>query len=69
MTDTQKIEFQCAVARVQNMADNGVRVWLDLPEDNAMTMALLHECKRFGVVLKATLEPEENGEELPVFEP
>jgi hypothetical protein len=46
-----EIKFQATVARVQTLADGGLRVTLDLPETAVMEAAQLMECKRFGVVL------------------
>lgn len=34
------------------MADGGIRVTLDLPEDAIMQAAQLMECKRVGIVLE-----------------
>lgn len=56
----QKIEFEAVVYKVQTLADNGVRVYLDLPETAIMQMAQLAECQRFGVVLKTVCEPIED---------
>ena len=46
------IEFYAEVAKVQTMADGGVRVVLDLGEDGRRVMEALSECKQNGVVLK-----------------
>ena len=55
---TQLIEFIAQVARVQTMADGGIRVVLDLPETASMVMAQLAECQRFGVVLEVEVTPK-----------
>jgi len=51
-----EIKFQATVARVQTLADGGLRVTLDLPETAVMEAAQLMECKRFGVVLEVTIK-------------
>jgi hypothetical protein len=52
------ITFQAVVARVQTMADNGLRVTLDLPEQAVLEVAQLMELKRLGVVLDVTVRAE-----------
>ena len=49
--------FQAIVARVQTMADNGLRVTLDLPEGAVVQAAQLMELKRIGSVLRVTVDP------------
>lgn len=49
--------FAAIVARVQTLADNGLRVTLDLPEQAVVEAAQLMELKRIGAVLKVTVEP------------
>jgi len=56
---TDPIKFTAAVAKVQSLADGGLRVTLDLPEDAIMQAAQLMECKRWGAVLEVTAEPKE----------
>ena len=51
--------FQAIVARVQTMADNGLRVTLDLPEGAVVQAAQLMELKRIGSVLRVTVDPAE----------
>lgn len=51
MTEKETINFWATVARVQTLADGGLRVTLDLPEDAIMQVAQLMECKRVGMVL------------------
>lgn len=46
------IEFTAQVARVQTLADGGLRFTLDAPESAVMQAAELMTCKRFGVMLK-----------------
>ena len=63
MSNAQKgksvIKFQATVARVQTLADGGVRITLDMGEDSVMQAAQLMECKRFGVVLDVKAEATE----------
>ena len=54
-----EIKGQCAIAKVQTMADGGKRVYLDFPEDSALLMAQLMECQRLGVYLDVTFEASE----------
>lgn len=61
---TNKITFSATVAKVQTLADMGLRVTLDLPEDAVMQVAQLMECKRAGVVLLVSVDPlPENDEQ------
>lgn len=60
----EPIKFDAAVARVQTLADNGIRVTLDLPEGTVMQAAQLMECKRLGVYLKVEcrgIDAKESG--------
>ena len=52
------IEFEAQVARIQTMADGGLRFTFDTGEDWVMQAAQLMECKRFGVWLKIIVEPK-----------
>ena len=45
------LRFQAIVARVTTLADNGLRVTLDLPEQAVVEAAQLMELKRLGAVL------------------
>lgn len=55
-TTAEGIEFEAAVARVQTMADGGLRVILDLPEDKVFEAAWLIEVKRQEAVIKVTCQ-------------
>jgi hypothetical protein len=55
-TDTLPIRFTATVARVTTLADGGLRVTLDLPENAILAVAELMEAKRLGVVLGVTAE-------------
>ena len=49
---SEPIRFQATVCKVSTLADMGLRLTLDLPEDAVMQAAQLMECKRAGVVLE-----------------
>lgn len=51
MADTA---FWAVVAKVQTLADGGIRVYLDLPESAIVAAAELMAYKREGVVLDVT---------------
>jgi hypothetical protein len=51
------LEFIASVYKVQTLVDNGIRVYLDLSENNTMQMAMLAECQRMGVVLQIEARP------------
>jgi len=51
------------VAKVQTLADGGIRVMLDLPEQAIMQAAQLMECKRVGVVLNVAAEPKAENDQ------
>jgi hypothetical protein len=55
------IEFQCTVEKVTTLADGGLRVSFDLPEDAIAEAALLMECKRNAIVLFCSLATEKQG--------
>ena len=59
---TQVITFPAQVARVQTLADGGLRFTFDAPEDAVMQAAQLMECKRFGVGLVVNVEAQESEE-------
>ena len=54
MSDT--VTFLAEVVKVQTLADHGLRLTLDLPEDEVIAAAKLMEFKRLGVALKVTVE-------------
>jgi hypothetical protein len=56
----QAIEFTAQVYKVQTLVDNGIRVTLDLPETETVTMARLAECQRFGVLLEVVCITDRN---------
>ena len=55
MTD---IIFPAQVVKVQTLADNGIRVTLDLPETEVFAAAQLMECKRTLATGIVTFKPE-----------
>ena len=56
MSKDDTFTFQAIVARVQTLADNGLRVTLDLPEQAVVEAAQLMELKRLGAVLDVTVK-------------
>jgi hypothetical protein len=48
------VTFHATVYKVQTLADQGIRLTLDLSEDAIEQAALLMACKRDGVVLTVT---------------
>ena len=53
MNDT--LQFDAEVIKVQTMADNGIRLTLDLPEQAITEAAVLMALKRQGVALRVTV--------------
>ena len=49
------LEFDAAVAKVQTLADNGIRVTLDLPETAIEAAAVLMALKRNEQALKVSV--------------
>lgn len=70
MTDGERepIAFDCAVAKVQTLADGAVRVYLDLPESDLLAASQLMACLTHGVYLRAELTPIRGSDEEPVSE-
>ena len=46
------ISFWAEIAKVQTLADGGIRLTLDLPETAVEQAAMLMECKRQGIILQ-----------------
>lgn len=46
-----KIEFEASVNQVRTLADGGLRLVLDLPEDAVRQAAMLMQCKADGIAL------------------
>ena len=60
MTKAPAVEFECAVSKVQTLADGGLRVTLDLPEGATVAAKSLMDWR--GKYLKATLVATPNGD-------
>jgi hypothetical protein len=58
--DTPTVEIVCEVSKVQTLADGGIRLTLDLPEQAIPQAALLMDCKRRGVPLFVQATPQED---------
>jgi hypothetical protein len=56
--DKPTIIFQASVNQVRTLADGGIRLVLDLPEDSVRQAAMLMECKREGIYLKVQITGE-----------
>lgn len=57
---TDAITFEAQVARVQTLADGGLRVTFDMPETAVLAAAQLMECKRLGVAGQVTFQAGDN---------
>jgi hypothetical protein len=57
----EAISFPAQVVKVQTLADNGLRLTLDMPESEIIAFAWLAQCKRDGVALQITCKPIEDG--------
>jgi hypothetical protein len=53
--DTESIEFQATVSKVTTLADSGIRISLDLPEDAIYSAAWLMEVRRASGVVSVTV--------------
>ena len=58
---SEPIRFWATIAKVQTLADSGLRFTLDAPEQAIMAAAELMACKRMGVVVDVvvTVRPTE----------
>ena len=61
----EPITFPAQVARIQTLADGGIRVYFDLPETAILAAAQLMECKRLGVAGDVTYTPMVTGDDTP----
>jgi len=50
------LRFDAAMAKVQTLVDNGLRVTLDLPEQAIDAAAVLMAIKRQGLAIKVTVK-------------
>ena len=55
----ENIVFPAYIVKIQTMMDGGLRVTLDLPESAIREMALLAECKRWGITGMVTFAPDQ----------
>lgn len=55
----EPIEFWATIAKIQTLADGGLRATLDLPEQAIMAAAELMACKRMGVVVDVVVTARE----------
>jgi hypothetical protein len=53
-SDKTTIVFEAQVAKVQTLADGGIRLVLDLPETAVPQAAMLMQCKADGIALLVT---------------
>lgn len=53
----EPITFPAQVARIQTLADGGLRLTLDMQEGAILAAAQLMECKRLGVAGDVTYTP------------
>lgn len=62
MSDNSTVKFWALIAKVQTMADGGIRVYLDLPENAVESAAVLMEYKRVGIVADVVITPKQGNE-------
>jgi len=55
MPNENTIKFLASVARVQTMADGGLRFTFDVGEMETLAAVQLMECKRLGAVLEISV--------------
>lgn len=55
--DTLTFAFAAEIVKIQTLVDHGLRVTLDLPEDEIGAAAKLMECKREGVAVQVSVKP------------
>lgn len=55
--DGEPVAFVASVNKVTTLADGGIRIALDMPEDAIVEAAWLMQCKRDGVVLQIVCKP------------
>ena len=60
MVTDETLTFDATVAKVQTLADSGIRITLDLPEQAIEAAAVLMALKRNGAALKVTVEIAED---------
>lgn len=60
-TKPNVIRFPAIVSSVKTLADGGIRVTLDLPEDAISAAASLMACKREGIPLTVEVKADTSG--------
>ncbi len=60
---TNVITFRAAVSSVKTLADFGIRITLDLPEDAIKQAAMLMQCKVDGIPLVIEVKADTNEAE------
>ncbi len=58
-TEAEQITVVAAVAKVTTLADGGIRVTFDLPEDAIIEAGWLMACKRDAVAVRLDIRPDE----------
>lgn len=63
------IKFPAIVFKVQTLVDGGLRITLDLPENEIGKAAMLMECKRQGIplIFSAAADEQENDGVLDIL--
>lgn len=61
--DGTTVKFWALIAKVQTMADGGLRIYLDLPENAVESAAVLMQYKRIGVVADVVMTPRRDNEQ------
>jgi len=57
-----EIEFSFTVASVKTMVDGGIRIYIDLSEKDIPQAAMLMECKRQMIPLRAIIKADSVNE-------
>jgi hypothetical protein len=60
MDEADVIRFKAQVSQVRTLADGGLRVVLDLPEDALEQVSALMRVKQIGVILEIAAVPISN---------
>lgn len=59
-----EITFWATVAKVQTMADGGIRIYFDLGENTIDAAMVLMQYKRFGMVAQVSVKPKQDDEQV-----
>ena len=60
--DDKLIKFSADVAQVKTMADGGIRISLDLSENETEAARKLMDCRRYSVILQVVIMPVKSDE-------